>query len=105
MQTVWITPLIYQSGEYAYNATLTDFDLRVQITLKMHTLESSNGRCYQMEWSAEKVARGPLGTRQKEKARALKAELEAQFRQALTEAGWEEQQYGFWGMLWTHNDD
>jgi hypothetical protein len=102
---VWIDPKIYQSGEYAYNATLSELDLRVRMTLKWHTLKSSNGQCYQMEWSSEKAARGPLGARQKEAAKALKAQLEPQFRAALEAAGWSEETYGFWGKLWTRSDD
>ena len=105
MSTIWIDPKIYQAGEYAYNATLSDADIRVRMTLKRHTLRSASGQCYEMEWSSEKVSRGPLGKRQKEKAKALKAELESQFRQALEAAGWGEMRYGFWGMLWTRGED
>lgn len=98
---LWIDPKLAIDGEYAYSATLSDLDIRVRITLVWHTLKSSNGQCYQMSWTSEKAARGPLGARQKAKAKALKEQLEPQFRAALAEAGWQEAQYGFWGMLWT----
>lgn len=105
MASVWIDPELTKDGKYAYAATLSDLDIRVRITLKQHTCADGNVWRYQMEWSSEKAARGPLGMRQKEKARALKAELEPQFRQALAAAGWTEAQFGLWGMLWTRDAD
>lgn len=101
---VWIDPKLATDGEYAYSATISDLDIRVRISLVRHTLKSANGQCYELTWSSEKAARGPLGTKQKAKAKELKAELEPQFREALAEAGWSEEQYGFWGKLWTRQD-
>jgi hypothetical protein len=103
MANVWIDPELTKDDKYAYNATLSDADIRVRLTLKQ-AIRAADGWRYQMEWSSEKAARGPLGTRQKQKARALKAELEPQFRQALAEAGWVEARFGLWGMLWTRED-
>jgi len=102
---LWIDPELALSGKYAYSATLDEGGIRVRAHLIRHTLRAADGQCYELSWSSEKVARGPLGTRQKEAAKALRAQLEPQFRIALEAAGWQEARYGFWGMLWTRDED